>query len=47
MISHRALFLMEEWRLSHHLLMADALIAVTAIEYGLALLSGNESTTAF
>jgi len=42
MISHRALFLMEEWRLSHHLLMADAMIAATAIEHGRPLLSGNE-----
>jgi len=40
-ISQRALFLMEEWRLSHQMLMADALIAATAIEYGLPLLSGN------
>jgi len=42
LISHRALFLMEEWRLSHQMLMADALIAATAIEHGLSLLSGNE-----
>jgi len=41
-ISQRALFLMEEWRLSHQMLMADALIAATAIEHGLSLLSGNE-----
>ncbi|MDQ6999469.1 MAG: type II toxin-antitoxin system VapC family toxin [Mariprofundus sp.] len=41
-ISHRALFLMEEWRLSHQMLVADALIAATAIEHGLPLLSGNE-----
>jgi len=41
-ISYRALFLMEEWRLSHHMLLADALIAATAIEHGLTLLSGNE-----
>jgi len=40
-ISQRALFLMEEWRLSHHMLMADALIAATAMEHGLPLLSGN------
>jgi len=40
-ISHRALFLMEEWRLSHQMLMADAMIAATAIEHGLPLLSGN------
>jgi len=41
-ISQRALFLMEEWRLSHQMLMADALIAATAIEHGLSLLSCNE-----
>ncbi len=41
-ISHRALFLMEEWRLSHQMLMADAMIAATAIEHGIPLLSGNE-----
>jgi len=40
-ISQRALFLMEEWRLSHQMLMADALIAATAIEHGLPLLTGN------
>ena len=40
-ISQRALFLMEEWRLSHQLMMADALIAATAMEHGLPLLSGN------
>jgi len=40
-ISQRALFLMEEWRLSHQMLMADALIAATAIEHGLTLNSGN------
>ncbi|RLL49696.1 type II toxin-antitoxin system VapC family toxin [Mariprofundus sp. EBB-1] len=40
-ISQRALFLMEEWRLSHQMLMADALIAATAVEHGRSLLSGN------
>jgi len=40
-ISQRALFLMEEWRLSHQMLMADALIAATTIEYGTSLLTGN------
>jgi len=42
LISQRALFLMEEWRLSYQMLMADALIVATAIEYGLLLLLGNE-----
>ncbi|MEA2079353.1 MAG: type II toxin-antitoxin system VapC family toxin [Pseudomonadota bacterium] len=40
-ISHRALFLMEEWCLSHGLLMADALIAATALEHGFTVLTGN------
>jgi len=40
-ISQHALFLMEEWCLSHHMLMADALIAATAMEYGLPLLTAN------
>jgi hypothetical protein len=40
-ISQRALFLMEEWRLSHDLLMADAMIAATAIGHGLPLLTAN------
>jgi len=46
-ISHRALFLMEQWRLSHHMLMADTLIAATAIEHGLSLLSGNKKHCRF
>jgi len=33
---------MDEWRLNHQILPADALIAATAIEHGLPLLSGNE-----
>jgi len=46
-ISHRALVLMEEWRLSHGLLMADALIAATAVDYGVTLLSGNHKHYSF
>jgi len=40
-ISQHAVFLMEEWHLSHHMAIADALIAATAIEYGLPLLTAN------
>lgn len=40
-ISQRALFLMEEWCSSHGLFMGDALIAATALEHGLTLLTGN------
>jgi len=46
-ISQHALFLMEEWHLSHHMLMADALIAATAIEYGLPLLTANTKRYGF
>jgi len=46
-ISQYALFLMEEWHLSHHMLMADALIAATAIEYGLPLLTANTKRYGF
>jgi predicted nucleic acid-binding protein len=40
-ISSRAIFLMEQRLLSHGLLLGDALIAATAIEKGLPLLSAN------
>lgn len=40
-IGQRALFLMEEWCLSHGLLMADALIAATALDHGLSVFTGN------
>jgi len=46
-ISQRALVLMEEWRLSHGLLMADALIAATAVDYGQTLLTGNHKHYTF
>ena len=40
-ISSRAIFLMEQRLLSHGLLLGDALIAATAIEKGLPLMSAN------
>ena len=40
-ITERAVNLMETLALSHGLQVADALIAATAIEHGLILLSGN------
>jgi predicted nucleic acid-binding protein len=40
-ISARAMFLVEEHALSDSLQLADALIAATALEYGLPLLTGN------
>ena len=41
-ISARASYLMEEHALAHGLLLADALIAATALETGLTLMTGNE-----
>jgi predicted nucleic acid-binding protein len=40
-ISDRAVELVEQHALSHSLHMADALIAATALEHGLPLLTGN------
>ena len=40
-ISARALFLVEEHALSDSLQLADALIAATALDHGLVLLTGN------
>jgi len=46
-ISQHALFLMEEWRLSHQMFMADALIVAISIEYDQTLLTGNHKHYAF
>jgi len=40
-ITHRAIGLMEALTLSHGLQMGDALIAATALEHGLPVLTGN------
>jgi len=40
-ISAKAMFYVDQHFLSHRLQLADALIASTAIEYGIPLLSGN------
>lgn len=40
-ISNRAISLIDQYALSHGLLLADALIAATAQEHGLALLTAN------
>ena len=41
-ISSRAMYLVEEYALSHHLQMADAFIASTAISLGETLLTAND-----
>lgn len=41
-ISINAMFYVEEHFLSHSLMLADALIAATCIDYGFPLLTGNE-----
>lgn len=41
-ISARACFLIEQYALSHAVQLADALIAATALEHGLALVTAND-----
>jgi predicted nucleic acid-binding protein len=40
-ISGHAIHLIESWSLSHHLQLGDALIAATALEHDLPVLTGN------
>jgi predicted nucleic acid-binding protein len=46
-ISDQAVGLLQQYRLSHGLLIADALIAATALEYNEPLLSKNQSDYRF
>ncbi len=41
-ISSKAIFYVEQHYLSHSVQLADALIAATAVSYGLTLLTGND-----
>lgn len=41
-ISSKAMFYVEQHYLSHSVQLADALIAATAVSYGLSLLTGND-----
>lgn len=41
-ISHRAMMYIEEYGLSHNLGAGDALIAATAVDHNLVLVTGNE-----
>lgn len=41
-ISAKAMFVVEQYFLSHSIHLADALIGATAINYGLPLLTGND-----
>ena len=41
-ISVKAMFVVEQYFLSHSMQLADALIGATAIDYGFALVTGND-----
>jgi len=41
-ISVKAMFMVEQYFLSHSMQLADALIGATALDYGLPLLTGND-----